>query len=351
MRVFNLNFHFIIMDLQELLASPKKKDLKRIKVKVYGFVIVRKVKPELKTEKLVAVVRNQITGLSNLLYGLAGATQNVQTSSYPPGVVLYNSAGQVITNLPLANVGTNPTSTGATVIFQVYDSSANSYTATQLQLISEAGGKATPVATTTMTITKSADEWLYINWLLVFCVVENPENIVIVPSISPGGDFQNCVSSSLCCPSACGQTVVKSNANSQPSGCVGGQVGQYMGQNLITSLIFSLIAYSTSSISYAYPGNNALGIAVSICCGVCATGACNSSPQDVSLSSMTVTIGKCGWVVYTTVTCANGSSSSNYIWSSNLSASYPSVFIIANVTATVQGCPQVYVGVLIEFQT
>ncbi|CAH69422.1 hypothetical protein [Deltalipothrixvirus pozzuoliense] len=259
------------MDLDWLMKCKCKKMLKRLTVKVSGYVvakITKKGSEETKLKPLVMGKHNQILNLQSLLNAFVGNSSGVTTSSYGEGITLLGANGESVAELAFLTVTPQPTAGGGEVIFTGLDISNSAYTTTQQVLTTESSGYDIEIATADLSFTKNSDEQLYMTWVISFTVTSNPDNVTIVPSLNmsftvpPNGYYS---APSLCqytpdngnlkAQSATGQS---SPTTSNPSG--------YELTTLVTSLLFTWLIYSSSpgaSLEYlAFVGTNSLALAV-----------------------------------------------------------------------------------------
>jgi len=231
----------------------------KVEAKVSGFLIAKIEKrntPETKKydlEKTLVTIKskkNTITGLQYLLNAfqryMSGVSYVGATAS-SSGITITTSTGQTYTLSFSIPPGASASENSAIISFTVMDDSANSYTATSEQLITQSAGYNIPIATANLSVTKNSDEILTLTWIITITVSPSP-GIIYIPTTLPqaggwGCQYQygpngTCVS---CAESSANSVLPTEWYTCSPIGLS----SQYTQTSFITSTLFTDMFYNT----------------------------------------------------------------------------------------------------------
>jgi len=241
----------------------------KVKAKVSGFLIARiekRVTPEKRVVVTIKSKKNTIltSGLQNLLNafqtymsGVSYVGENASSS----GIIITTSSGQTFTLSFVTTPGVSATSNSAIISFTVRDDSANSYTATSEELITQSAGYNIPIATANLSVTKQSDEILTLTWIITITISTSAEiNYIPTPTPQSGGVGGCAFTGESCVCSVC-----KYYSTGGTGGCsLTGLSNQYPQSNFITSSLFTDMFYNTYSEASPNPYTQVVGMTLYI---------------------------------------------------------------------------------------
>jgi len=226
----------------------------KVKAKVSGFLIAKVEKRNDLEKRVVVTIKNKkntilTSGLQDLLNAFQTYMSGVPykgTSASSPGIAVTTSSGQTTTLPFYASPGISVTSNSVILSFTVMDDSANSYTATSEQLITQSAGYNIPIATANLSVTKQSDEILTLTWIITI-TISTSGNIVFIPTLTPQGAGWTCGN----CGGSCGGCAENSATSMLPNACSQCSPLDLTQQNpqssFITTQLFEDIFYNTYS--------------------------------------------------------------------------------------------------------
>jgi len=228
----------------------------KVKAKVSGFLIAKVEKhniPEIEKcilEKNIIKIKskkNTITGLQYLLNAFQtymSGVKYVGATAPSPGIIITTSSGQQVTLSFINTPAVSVTNNSAIISFTVRDDSANSYTATGEQLITQSAGYNIPIATASLPVTKQSDEILTLTWIIQI-IISTSGNITYIPTLTPQGGGWGCQTPSGSC-NACLERNANSILSAMWTNCSPiGITADYPQTSFVTTTLFTDIFYNT----------------------------------------------------------------------------------------------------------